>query len=252
MPRVIVIDDEPLARLRLRQLLAAHPAVDLVGEASSAAEGRALVERTRPDAIFLDVELTDASGFDLIAALDPPPRVVFVTAHATYATEAFAVDAVDYLVKPVRPERLAVALQRVERAEPRGLASPKASDGSLLRLRTPGRLVSVQVDSIAAVEAERDYARVHTADAPSIFTNHPLAFYDAQLPRPPFLRVGRSLLIHGGRLRDVRRVSRDETRISLDGLAAPLTLGRAAAVALRAALSASGPALPRSNVGADD
>lgn len=236
MPRVIIVDDEPLARQGLRQLLAAHAGIDLVGEAGSAAEARALIERVRPDAIFLDVELTDANGFDLLAEIDPPPAIVFVTAYANYASEAFAVDAVDYLVKPVRPERLAAALQRLDRVGPRRAQASVLKEDGLLRLKTRGRLVSVLVGNIAAVVAERDYARVHVADAPSILTNHALRFFETSLPQPPFLRVGRSLLIHGGRLREILRLSRDETRVHLDGLAEPLALGRAAGAALRSAL----------------
>ncbi len=236
MPRVIIVDDEPLARQGLRQLLTTQGGIELVGEAGSAAEARALIARVRPDAIFLDVELTDGNGFDLLPEIEPRPAIIFVTAYTAYASEAFAVDAVDYLVKPVRPERLAAALKRLERAGPRDTLAAQTKEGGLLSVRARGRLVTVLVDSIVVVAAERDYARIHAVDMPPLLTNHALRFFEEHLPQPPFLRVGRSLLIHGGRLREVHRLSRDETRVHLDGLAEPLALGRAAGAALRSAL----------------
>lgn len=122
MLRVLIVDDEHLARQAMRRLLAMHP-VEIVGEADSVASALEAIERTQPQALFLDIELGASDGFDLLAALEHPPVVVFVTAYTEHAVEAFAVNAVDYLLKPVEPERLAESLGRIERQLDRVSAS---------------------------------------------------------------------------------------------------------------------------------
>ena len=103
--RVLIVDDEHLARQAMRRLLAGHPEVEIVGEADSIETAIAAVRQAEPQLIFLDIDLGAGDGFDVLAQLERPPVVVFVTAYAEYAVEAFEVNAVDYLLKPVAPER---------------------------------------------------------------------------------------------------------------------------------------------------
>lgn len=110
--RVLIVDDERLARAELRRLLAAHREVEIVGAAASAAEAMLLCAQLQPDLLLLDVQMPGGSGFDLLAALDQAPEVIFCTAYDQYALQAFAVNALDYLQKPVQAERLAQALLR--------------------------------------------------------------------------------------------------------------------------------------------
>ena len=125
--RVLIVDDEPLARARARRLLAEIGGSTVVGEAGSAAEARRLAATTRPDLMLLDVQMPGESGFALLESLDPRPAVVFLTAFDHYAVQAFEANAVDYLLKPFRRERLAESLERARRA----LASPAALSGRL-------------------------------------------------------------------------------------------------------------------------
>ncbi|MGH7004027.1 MAG: LytR/AlgR family response regulator transcription factor, partial [Alphaproteobacteria bacterium] len=113
MLRLMVIDDELPARRGLKRLLQAHENVDIVGEASSLDEAQELAQVLRPDALFLDIDLGGDDGFALIDRLDPVPAIVFVTAHSTYAPQAFDVAAVDFLLKPVDEQRLALTLERL-------------------------------------------------------------------------------------------------------------------------------------------
>jgi two-component system LytT family response regulator len=108
--KVLIIDDERLARLELRRLLAAHPALQVVGEAANAIDGRGAIEELAPDLVFLDIQMPGGSGFDLLASLDDPPPVIFTTAFDEYALRAFEVSALDYLLKPIEPPRLAHAV----------------------------------------------------------------------------------------------------------------------------------------------
>jgi two-component system LytT family response regulator len=233
--RVLIVDDEPLARSAMRRLLAAHPTVEIVGEAESTSEALSAIERTQPQLVFLDIELGGSDGFDLLAALERPPIVVFVTAYAQHAVEAFAVDAVDYLLKPVAPERLAESLARVERQLAQaGLPSEPA----VIELKTPKRTVLAQPAEIVALRADGDFTRVHVAGQPEVMIWRTLAHFESLLPSPPFLRLGRSLIINRDRLRNIGTPSRAEARITLEGMAEPLVLGRAAAARLREALAA--------------
>src|SRR5690242_2042492 len=120
MTRALLVDDEPLARKRLRSLLATHPQVHIVGEAANGEEACQQVEALQPDLLFLDIQMPGMSGFDVLARLPQPParpRVIFVTAHDEFAVKAFDEQALHYLFKPVEPKRLARALTRLV-AEP--------------------------------------------------------------------------------------------------------------------------------------
>jgi two-component system, LytTR family, response regulator len=232
--RVLIVDDEHLARQAMRRLLAAHPEVEIVGEAEGVAQALQKIERTRPQMIFLDIELGGGDGFDLLAALDRPPVVVFVTAYAEHAVEAFAVNAVDYLLKPVAPERLAESLTRVERQLARG-EKPVPGRG-VIALRTPKRTLLAQTDEIVAVRADGDFTHVFVADQPALMIWRTLGHFEGLLPSPPFLRLGRSLIVNRDRLRRVETPSRETARILLQGMDEALTLGRAASARLREAL----------------
>ena len=233
--RVLIVDDERLARSAIRRLLAAHSTVEIVGEAESIAEALRAIERPQPQLVFLDIELGEGDGFDLLAALERPPIVVFVTAYAEHAVEAFAVDAVDYLLKPVAPERLAESLARVERQIAQA-ALPAGPE--VIELKTPKRTVLAQPAEIVALRADGDFTRVHVADQPEVMIWRTLAHFESLLPSPPFLRLGRSLIINRDRLRNIETPSPASARVTLQGLAEPLILGRAAAARLREALAA--------------
>ena len=177
MLRVLIVDDERLARQAMRRLLAAHPDVEIVGEAEGVTQALQEIERTRPQMIFLDIELGGGDGFDLLAALDRPPIVVFVTAYAEHAVEAFAVNAVDYLLKPVAPERLAESLTRVERQLARG-EEPASAGRGVIALRTPKRTLLAQTEEIVAVRADGDFTHVFVADQPALMIWRTLGHFE--------------------------------------------------------------------------
>ena len=231
--RVLIVDDEHLARQAIRRLLAAHPEVEIIGEAENLAEAIGIIERTEPQLVFLDIELgSGGDGFDLLAALKRPPIVVFVTAYAEHAVEAFAVNAVDYLLKPVAPERLAESLTRAERQLDRGPAG-----SGVIALRTPKQTVIAQPAEIAALRADGDFTHVFIADQPAVMIWRTLGHFEDLLPSPPFLRLGRSLIINCDRLRKVETPSRAGGQITLEGMSEPLILGRTAAARLREMLA---------------
>lgn len=242
--RVLIVDDERLARKYLRELLGELPGACVVGEANSIATAAALARQLVPDVIFLDVDMPPESGFDLLPLLDPAPAIVFVTAHDEFAVRAFAASASDYLLKPVTTERLALALQHAHRHQRAAVAaseevvtSPVLGLDDTLILRDTGRLRRVRVRDVAALVAEGSYTRVYLSAERSMLVLRRMTAWESSLPSPTFLRVERSLIINLERVVDLVIRSREEGTLTLEAEGSPtLELGRAAITRLRAAL----------------
>jgi DNA-binding LytR/AlgR family response regulator len=213
--RVLVVDDEAPARAELRFLLGRHGDVS-VEEAGSAAAVLELVGREEYDALFLDVEMPGLTGLEAarqVSAGGAPPPIVFVTAHAGYAVEAFAIEAFDYLVKPVDPDRLARVLERLRArggASTRGLRKIPVVAG--------GRTVLVDPDEVCYLQADGDYCRVHTYDR-SYLATAALGELEEELPRDRFARIHRSYVVNLARVAAVRRAGPDRLRLALDDAA---------------------------------
>ncbi len=212
MIRALVVDDEAPARSELRYLLAAHDDVRVVGEAASTAEALALAAVHAIDVVFLDVELPGATGLQAAPLLrerrDPPP-IVFVTAHAGYAIDAFAVEAFDYLLKPVDPDRLARVLERLRE---------RTQESALPLERIPcvaaGGTELLDVAEVHFIQADGDYCRVHTYDRTLLCTSS-LRELEGRLPAAGFLRIHRSYLVNAAKVAAVRRVSPERLRLQL-------------------------------------
>lgn len=162
--RVLIVDDEAPARARLRRLLAVFPDVKVVGEARDGNEALERVVALTPDALLLDIQMPGISGLDVAVSLpDPAPAVVFVTAYDRYALRAFDAAAVDYLLKPVEPERLARALQRL-RERRREAAAPQRPPPAHLLIPDRGRTHVIALAEILWLETADNYVVVHTAE----------------------------------------------------------------------------------------
>lgn len=237
MLRVILVDDEPLARRGLRQLLAAHGEIEIVAEAAGVAAARQLIAKEKPDAVFLDIRMPGADGFSLFGSAGVVPKVVFVTAYSEHAARAFDVEAVDYLLKPVRPARLAAAIRRLERACKGGDSAGAAYQASdRLCLRTPQRTVVVPLRSVAALVADGDFTKFFIRGEKPLLICHPLGSYEKVLPRPPFRRLDRSLVVNLELVLSAERRSRDEARLVIEGVEEALVIGRTAQARLREAI----------------
>jgi two-component system LytT family response regulator len=158
--RALLVDDEPLARRELRRLLSAHPEIEVVGEAGGAAEAERAIASLSPELVFLDIHMPERDGFELLESLEDAPQVIFTTAHDAHALRAFEVGAIDYLLKPVAPARLAAALARVVE-RPKDLAPAHAPSDRPLLLREGERSYLVRLADVAWFEAAGNYAQVH-------------------------------------------------------------------------------------------
>jgi two-component system LytT family response regulator len=247
MLRVILIDDEPLARQGLRKMLSHFSHLKVVGEADDISSAVILLRQQKPDGIFLDINLPGTSGFELLQRVATKPPVIFVTAYAEHAVQAFDVQAVDYLLKPVRPERLAAAVDRLTRAC--GLKTPVESPTKRfgledrLCLRTPQRTIVTAVERIAAFQAQGDFVLVSIAEEPALLICQTLTSFEPLMPHPPFLRLDRSVLVNLARLVRVEQSPRSETKIFLQGVPAPLLIGRTALARMTEALALYRPGL---------
>ena len=162
--RVLIVDDEAPARARMRRLLAAHADVQVAGEAVDGEAALRMAAELTPDALFLDVQMPGASGLDVAASLpDPAPALVFVTAFDQYAMQAFDAAALDYLLKPVEPDRLARTLDRLRERRPPKATAPRPPPAQLL-IPDRGRTHVVPRGEILWLEAADNYVVVHTAD----------------------------------------------------------------------------------------
>jgi two-component system LytT family response regulator len=197
--RALIVDDERLARNELRRLLAAHPALEIVGEVANPIEARAAIEALAPDLVFLDVQMPGGSGFDLLASLDAVPAVIFTTAFDQYALRAFDVSALDYLLKPIEPARLAHALRKFEAlvALPAPVPAPQqapAADGKVF-IKDGERCWFVALEQIMLFESEGNYTRVYfEANRPLLLRS--LNQLEARLDPERFLRVSRRQIVN--------------------------------------------------------
>ncbi len=221
--RALLIDDEVLARQRLRALLEDEPRIAVVGEAAG---GRAAVERIRelsPDLVFLDVQMPGLDGFEVLRALDPGrlPFVIFVTAHDEHAIRGFEVNAVDYLLKPVTEERFRAAVDRVlERLQqPRTDMEARLLDAleRLQRAEPPDRIpvhtgngvVFVRTDELDWAEVAGDYVKLHTG-ATTHLLRETMTDLERRLPPAQFVRIHRSTLVNLSRVAQVQPWSKGD------------------------------------------
>ncbi|MEM1416030.1 MAG: LytTR family DNA-binding domain-containing protein [Myxococcota bacterium] len=219
---VLVVDDEWLARVALRSLLDERADVGVVREADSVASAVAALVRA-PDVVFLDVRLLDESGFELFERTDVRVPVVFVTAYGDYAVRAFAVEAVDYLVKPVLREHLDRALERVWRR--RDEAPARVS------LRAGKSVFFAEAAEIRFVRADGDYSEVHLGDGREVRVKESLESWQSRLP-PCFARIHRSLLANLDAAEGLV-ASGGRWELRLRDVAAPLPVSRRLAAGLR-------------------
>lgn len=228
--RAVIVDDEPLARERVRTLLGRYPDVRVVAECQDGADAVGAVRRHRPDLLLLDVQMPGLDGFGVLANLHPAevPVTVFVTAYDEHALRAFDVGAADYVMKPIQPERFARAVQRaLERLASAARAPHRDLEPVLRQVRADGRwldrfaveragrMVLVPVEDVRWLESADNYVRIH-ADGQSHLIRASLRELQAQLDPAKFLRIHRSATVALARVRSVSSGPHGEAEVRLD------------------------------------
>lgn len=234
--RVVIADDEPLARLRLRRMLSAVSGVEIAGECASGIEVMQLLPDCPCDVLFLDIQMPGADGFQALEHVVARPRaVVFVTAYSEHAVRAFDVQAVDYLLKPISEDRLLQAIERVRRALASDAPVP-ASAPVPRRLALPigRRMQMVELDELDCALAQANYVELKVG-ARSFVLRETISGFHARLDPQRFLRIHRSTIVRLDAIREVEPLASGRYRVSLHG-GQRLVSGRSYRDALRAAL----------------
>ncbi|WP_282276394.1 LytTR family DNA-binding domain-containing protein [Stenotrophomonas sp. PS02297] len=238
--KVLIADDEPLARERLRMLLSAHGDVVVVAESG---DGQATLDacaRAQPDVVLLDIAMPGIDGLDVarhLAQLEPRPAVVFCTAYDSHALSAFEAAAIDYLMKPVRGERLATALERARTflAGRVGTAVPAAAGRRVLCARLRGNLRLIPLEDVFYLQAEEKYVVVHHVHGEDLIEESLRSLEEEFGTR--FVRIHRNCLVSRERLQELRRTAAGQVQAVLRGVAQPLEVSRRCVAALKAELA---------------
>ncbi len=217
MIHTVLADDEVLARQKLRQLLRDEPGIDIVGEGTTASETIDLVLATKPQLLFLDIQMPGMDGFDIASELCsskamPAPHIIFTTAHDQYALRAFEIHAVDYLLKPFTRERLSSAVERARKEilllnqRPGGNSAIGQNGGrytTRIVFKSRGRIVFLPVSDIRWISAEENYVRISTQGETHLL-RETMAHLEEKLDPEMFLRVHRSSIVNLQHVKEVR------------------------------------------------
>jgi two-component system LytT family response regulator len=240
--RALVVDDEPLARQRVRLLLGEEPDVEVIGESGDGFDAVEQIQATKPDLVFLDVQMPEMDGFEALRQVPQPllPVVIFTTAHDQHALRAFEVNALDYLLKPFKPARFKEAVQRARDLitnKHAGLAVANACGllallgqtpapaGQLTRLavKTPGKVTFVELEHIQAIEAAGKYAVVHVGKQNHVL-RETMSSLASHLPPQKFLRISRSVIVNLDQIQELQPTFKGENLVVLkNGKSYPTT-----------------------------
>jgi two-component system LytT family response regulator len=228
--RAIVVDDEPLAREGMAELLASMDGIDVTGVFADGRSAIAAIDAERPDVLFIDIQMPGLDGFDVVAALDRErlPAIVFVTAHDAFAIRAFEVDALDYLLKPVTRERLATALDRVRKVAGSDPGSYRGQVESLLQRMAPvrpagvgrlivrevGEVIVIPVRDVDWIEGADYYARLHVGTKAHLI-RETLSSLEQRLDPARFMRIHRSMIVNLARVNRVQAEQRGDGIVTL-------------------------------------
>lgn len=232
--KAIIIDDERLARREMRRLLAEFDEIFVVGEAENLSEAVEMIEREKPQIVFLDIQLSNENGFDLLEKTEQNFKLIFVTAFDAYAIRAFEVNALDYLLKPVNPDRLAKAVERLneERADEKTEIRPLEFDDRIF-LELGERSVFLKVNEISHINSAGDYSEIITLSGKKHLTEKPLREWEERLPEKYFLRIHRQTIINLEEIEEIETWFNRTFQVRLKNFRQKLSVSRRYAVKLK-------------------
>jgi len=215
--KAIVIDDEPAARRLMKNLLQAHAdVIEVIGEAGSGGEAVRKIDELRPDLIFLDIQMPDLTGFEVIEQLSTKPTIIFTTAYEQYAIKAFETFSIDYLLKPIKEERLKHSIEKLKLLGKLNTSINLASlqevimqiqappKTTALTIRSGDRIILLRFDNISHFEAEDKYVLVFTTDGQKYLTDQSLSTLSEKLPSQ-FYRIQKSYIINKDKVKEMHR-----------------------------------------------
>lgn len=211
--KTLIIDDEQLARQRLKRLLKPFDEFEIIGEAANGAEGLEQTEALQPDLIFLDIEMPVLNGFEMLSRLKHQPKVVFTTAYDQYAIKAFEEDSIDYLLKPVETERLEKTVKKLRQMQQPAAPLPLEAlmkqlmvkkEIKTLTVKIGDRILLIKLSEILYIEAEDKYVFLHTTDGKKHLTDFTISSLEDKLPEA-FVRIHRGSIINTEHIKEIRK-----------------------------------------------
>ncbi len=230
--RAIIIDDERLARRELRAMLDEHKVIDVIGEAENVSQAIDLIQRELPDVVFLDIQMPGESGFGLLERIEVSFKLIFVTAFDAYALRAFDVNALDYLLKPINPVRLARAIERLSSIVPiQNVRKLEYEDRLLLEVDRHSKFV--KVNSILFINAAVDYSEIFTLDGQKLLVRKALKEWEDRLPEKYFARIHRSTIINLDYIERLENWFQHSHQVYLRNVEKPFVISRRYAAKLK-------------------
>jgi|WetSurMetagenome_2_1015567.scaffolds.fasta_scaffold517840_1 two-component system, LytTR family, response regulator len=223
----LIIDDERLARSDLRRKLEAYPEIEVIGEASSVASGTEAITELRPDILFLDIQLSDGLGFDILNNVEFTGKTIFVTAYDEYACRAFEINAVDYILKPFSKERLHTAIAHLlnPETEHERKTSVKFRYDDIIMIEQKKSIHFVRIESIICIKAEREYTTVFERGGRKYLVLKSIGEWQTELPDQQFARVHRNAIINFNHISSSEKTG-NTAKVFLSGIDNPVSISR--------------------------
>lgn len=213
--RVLIVDDERSAREEVKRALSGYPLFEIVGEAQNADEARTEIQDKKPDLIFLDIQMPGESGFELLASLAEVPEVIFTTAFDQYAVKAFEINALDYLMKPIRDERFAMAIARLtEKTKKQGAEKATLRADRTIFIKDGERCHFVKLSEVYLIESMDNYARLYFGDQKA-FLKTSLNQLAEKLDEAVFFRISRTHIVNLNYIKEIFPMPKGKLRIGL-------------------------------------
>jgi len=231
--KALIVDDEALARSDLRALLSDISSITVVDEADNIQKAVESIKKFQPDVIFLDIQFPRESGFDLLDKINTKAKIIFVTAFDKYAIRAFEVNALDYLIKPVDPERLANTLERVKGRTPDEHKQTPFNYSDSIFIEHSHNFYFVKINSIIMISAVGAYTEVITSKGHKMVAHKSMKEWEERLPQNAFIRIHRSTIINTEYIEKMDRWYNYSLRVHLKGIEKPVPISRRYMAAIR-------------------
>lgn len=232
--KALIVDDEELARSDLHAMLSKFSEIEIVGEANCIRTALEAIEKYDPDVIFLDIQFPRESGFDLLDKINTRAKIIFVTAFDKFAIRAFEVNAMDYLVKPVDPERLALTIERLETEKaPEIGKAPSFNYTDSVFLEHNNNLYFVKIDSIILINSAGAYTEVISSKGHKILAHKSMKEWESRLPGSSFIRIHRTSIINIEFIEKIEKWFNYSYRVFLKGINKPVPISRRYIAAIR-------------------
>lgn len=225
--RTLIIDDEKYARSDLKDLLSIYECIDIAGEAKNIKTAVKEIQKFKPDLIFLDIQFPGETGFDLFDKIDITAKVIFVTAYDEFALRAFEVNACDYLLKPVNPYRLALAIKRItENADSNTISKNVFKNDDSIYLQMNYKYYFVRIDSIIKITATDHYTEITTTKGLRGLTNKHLWEWKENLPKETFIQIHRSTIININFVEKIEKAPKYSSIVFMKNIEIPISISR--------------------------